>query len=78
MSTVVTIALPAELVERIDKFIAETGGSREQIALRMLERALFFSITPSERAEMEAQFAHMATDEDYQRTIRELESEGWI
>ena len=74
----VTIALPAELVERLDEFVAEGKGGREQVALKMLEWALFYSVTPSERAEMNAQFALMATDKDYQETIRQLEREGWF
>ena len=74
----IILALPAELAERLDKFVAEGKGGREQVALKMLEWALFFSVTPSERAEMDAQFALMATDEDYQEVIRQLKREGWF
>ena len=75
MSTKVelTIALPAELAERIDKFVAETRESREQIALKMLERALFSSMTPSECAKLDAEMV-----EGYESIARDLENEGWV
>ena len=78
MTRAVTIALPAELAERTDQFIAETGKDREQVVLAMLEWALFWTHTPSGRAAIDSEFAHMATDGDYQETIRQLKSEGWV
>ncbi len=67
-----TLALPIELLARIDRAVRQgRARSRNAFVTAALERDL----AAQERAEVDAEFAHMAEDETYLAETERLDAE---
>jgi len=62
-----TVAVPDELVAALDKLVKE-GRARSRSEL--VESALRREVAEARRAQVDAEFRHMATDPDYQAEAR--------
>ena len=62
-----TVALPGDLVAAVDRLVEE-GRARSRDEL--IESALRRELAETHRAELDAEFGHMANDPDYQEEAR--------
>lgn len=67
-----TVALPADLLEAVDQFVRE-GKARNRNEL--LAAALRHELSAMRRAAIDADFAGMAHDAEYQADVRQLNRE---